>query len=187
MPLALAWQATADALLPPHMQRNFVNQFSSGAARTHDAYIVGRNAYVIIPPDLKIALDVVRAKRRSVVEERRAFVRNPRVAIAEALELSGPEVAPLFIETASYSERVEGLGIWEKIALPPISRTGGWMPENWPLTAPVASRVTRENIDEIRRAVEAAEAAGRTEVMIDGEVVPIAPIRARARAVPGGA
>ena len=113
------------------MQRNFVRQFSSSAARTHDAYVVGRNAYVIIPPDLKIALDVVRAKRRAGVEERRAFLRNPRVAIADALESSGREAGPLFIETSSYSERVEGLGIWQEIALPPTRRTGGWMPENF--------------------------------------------------------
>ena len=81
---------SADALLPPQMQRNFVRLFSSSAARTHDAYVVGRNAYVIIPPDLKIALDVVRAKRRAGVDERRAFLRNPRVAIADALEFQRP-------------------------------------------------------------------------------------------------
>ena len=85
-----------------------------------DAYVLGKNAYVIVSPDLKIALDVVRKKRRALLEERRDFLRNPRAAIAEALEAHRRDVAPLFVETQSYSDRVEGLGVWKDISLPPI-------------------------------------------------------------------
>ena len=102
------------------------------------------------------------------------------------LSSSGREAGPLFIETSSYSERVEGLGVWQEIALPPTRRTGGWMPENFADAVPRASRVTSENVDEIGRAVEAAEAAGRPEVMIDGGAGSDSANSRRARRVPGG-
>ena len=163
---------SADALLPPDMQRNCVNQFSSGGTRTHDAYVVGRN-------QMSSSLPILRSHWTSCAEATHWGRRTPRFPAQSAncdsrgARVLRPRGGDAVHRTSSYSERVEGLGVWKEIALPPTSRTGGWMPENFAAPDPGASRIDSENVDEICRAVEAAEAAGRTEVAIDGEVVPL--------------
>lgn len=164
----------ADTLLPEIYHKAFIDKFTSGASNTRDAYVLGRNTYVVIPPDLKTALDVVKEKRGAHREERRAFLRNPRAAIAAALEQSGRAIAPLFIETSTYSARVEGLGIWEDIALPPTKRTGDWLPEGFsPPTKRETVFVTPENVDEIAEAVKRAEDRGEVDINFGGQRVPI--------------
>ena len=121
--------AGADALLPPELQRQFVEKNFNVAARAHDAYVLGRNTYVVLDPGLKTALDVVRAKRKAPPEESRAFLRNPRPAIAEALAVAGQDTTSLFIETTQYSDRVEGLGVWADIKTAPSKGSTGWLPE----------------------------------------------------------
>lgn len=168
----------ADPLLPEARQRTFAEQFSKTGAATRNAHVVDRNAYVVIPPDLKVALEIVREKRRASRDERRAFLRNPRAAIAEALEATGRTVAPLFVETAAYSARVEGLGLWTEITLPPTRRGGDWLPEVFgSLGSTAGVTVTADNVDEILAGIEAAERAGETEVEIGGVRAPIATLR----------
>ena len=178
----------ADVALPSDMHQRFLDSFERNSGGTRDAYVVGNNAYVIIPPDLKIALDVVRAKRRAPTSERRAFLRNPRAAIADALEIHRRDVKPLFVETAAYSERVQGLGVWEDISLPPTNRSGGWLPEAFDQKGERDPKevVTAENVDEILRRVEAAEAEGQKEIEIDGASVPIADLRTEIEHVRAG-
>ena len=50
---------TADALLPPELQKRFVSERFSQGSTTKDAYVLGRNVFVVLDPDLKGALDVV--------------------------------------------------------------------------------------------------------------------------------
>ena len=163
--------AVADALLPAALQSKFVDGWERNASTTRDAYVLDKNVFLIIPPDLRIALDVVRAKRRAPVAERRAFLRNPRAAIAVALETTGRQVAPLFVETSQYSDRVEGLGVWTEISMPQRNGGGGWLPEEFPNRP--APKVTPDNLDEVERAVEIARAEGRDTVEIAGATVPI--------------
>lgn len=168
----------ADILLPEVHHKAFVDKFSAGGTNTRDAYVLGRNTYVVIPPDVKIALDVVRAKRRAPRDERRAFLRNPRAAIAAALEQTGRAVAPIFVETAAYSARVEGLGLWDEIVLPPTKRSGDWLPEAFEgLATPSSVGVTLENVDDIIAAVKAAEERGEAEIEVEGRRAPIAEVK----------
>lgn len=170
--------AIADVLLPEVHLKAFVDKFSDDGANTRNAYVLGRNTYVVIPPDVKIALDVVRAKRRAPRDERRAFLRNPRAAIAAALEQTGRTVAPIFVETAAYSARVEGLGLWNEIVLPPTKRGGDWLPEAFEgLTTAASVAVTLENVDDIIAAVKAAEERGEVEIEVGGRRAPIAEVK----------
>src|SRR5262249_5476738 len=100
-------EGVSDTLLSADDHRNFVEQAMKDGP-TRDAYVTGRNRYVLIDPALKSALDVVKAKRRASVAERRAFLRNPKAALAEALNSDAGNVptASLFIETKNYSDRV---------------------------------------------------------------------------------
>ena len=161
----------ATGALPSAKQEAFLKSFEERGS-TRDAYVLGNNSYVIVSPDLKIALDVVREKRRASLEERREFLRNPRSAIADALEAHRRDVSPLFIETKVYSDRVEGLGYWKDISLAPAAHNGGWLPEGFPAPVP-ASLITQENIEEIERAVASAEAAGADHVEVEGKTVPL--------------
>lgn len=166
-------------LLPPDAQTQFLTRFFGSSGPTSDAYVLGRNAYLVIAPDLKVALDVVRQKRRAPSDERRAFLRNPRPAINAALEEDGRANAALFIETEAYSKRVEGLGLWQDIKLPPTSRTGSWLPEIF--EGPDGSRVLEiepDAIDNVKAAIEAAETAGRETIELNGVEVPLADAKA---------
>jgi hypothetical protein len=168
--------AGTDALLPPELQRRFVEKNFNVAARAHDAYVLGRNTYVVLDPGLKTALDVVRAKRKAPPEERRAFLRNPRPVIAEALAVAGQDTTSLFIETTQYSDRVEGLGVWADIKTAPSKGSTGWLPEKFDGGAPAPQVVNAQNIEEIAGAVERARAAGEDAIVLDGSRVPIVDI-----------
>lgn len=174
-PAALG-DASVDALLPPELQRQFVERNFNASARTHDAYVLGRNAYVVLDKGLTTALDVVRAKRRATPEERKAFSRNPRAAVAEALAAAGLEATAPFIETAQYSERVERLGVWEDIKPEPRSGSIHWLPESFDGGESKAQVVDARNVDDICDAIERARSAGENTVTIDGKSFSIAEI-----------
>lgn len=174
----------ADALLPEQHQAAFVARFSAAGAQVREAYVLGRNTYVVIPPDLKVALDVVRAKRAAPREERRAFLRNPRAAIAAALEQSNRAVAPLFVETSAYSERVEGLGLWDDIVMPPSGPAWEWLPEEAAGSQDAQGvEVTPDNVDAIVEKIAAAEAAGQSDIEHEGRRAPIEMARAQAERI----
>ncbi|WP_165690858.1 DEAD/DEAH box helicase [Consotaella salsifontis] len=165
-----------DALLPPDLQTHFVADVFSREAQTRDGYVLARNTFLVVDKDLKTALDVVREKRRAPTAERRAFIRNPRPAIAEALgEGRDAAAAVLFVETAQYSERVLGLGIWRPPVLPWLkNKAGQWLPESFPLK--IGDRLVEMNsdrYDEITRKLAEAKAADRDEILIENVPTPV--------------
>jgi hypothetical protein len=156
----------SDALLPTALQKRFTESFSAGSSRTHDAHVLGSNTFVVIDPGLKIALDVVRAKRRAPVSEKRAFIRNPRPAIVDALSAAGQGAASLFIETKQYSDRVEGLGVWTEIRAAPSKDSTNWLPEQFPAEPrDIETLVNEENFDDFCAAVSLAHAADQQSVV----------------------
>ncbi|MCQ0987165.1 DEAD/DEAH box helicase [Jiella marina] len=168
-----------DALLPPDLQRRFVNDFFSQEARTRDGYVLARNTYLVVDEDLKGALDVVREKRRAPAAERRAFVRNPRPAIAQSLGEGRESVAgALFVETAQYSERVLGLGVWQPPALPWLkNKAGQWLPESFPLR--IGDRtieMNRDRFEAITKDVAEAKAAEKGEILLEDVPTPVAAV-----------
>lgn len=182
-PIARADEAVdacgADPLLPPEDQRTFLRRAVGEPGSTRDAYVVGRNRFVLIDPHLKPLLDVVKAKRRASPQERRAFVRNPRAALAEALGDRADEgQTSLFVETAHYSSRVLELGIWERPKLPWLTkRAHTWLPEGgWRDAqgqAVAGPDLSEEERQDLGRAIEAARASGRAEVILQGTPVPV--------------
>jgi superfamily II DNA or RNA helicase len=168
----------SDTLLSADDHRAFLEQaMKDGPAR--NAYVVGRNRYVLIDPALKPALDVVKAKRRAPEEERRAFLRNPKAALAEALDGNAGKVptAALFIETKNYSDRVEGLGLWERPKLPWLARTPNqWLPERgWMADGESVDPepLSPGQLDTIEREIAAAQGRGDSHVFIRGVAIPI--------------
>lgn len=164
---------TADALLPPDLQATFEKAHFGGAPRSRDAYVLARNTYLVLDPDLQLALDVVRRKRAAPVDHRRAFVRNPRPAIAEALSDAGRDTPAvgLFVETVQYSERVLGLGAWEPPQIPWLKkRVQQWLPECFPFA--IGSRtltLTPESFEELQRNYATASLSEAPTVELNGE------------------
>ena len=52
-------------LLPPELQKRFADERFGPSDKTRDAYVLARNTFVILDPDLKVALDVVRKMRKA--------------------------------------------------------------------------------------------------------------------------
>jgi superfamily II DNA or RNA helicase len=170
------WNA---ALLSAEDQRAFVAQAIDRVGQTRDAYQVGRNRFVLMDSALRLAIDVLKEKRKGSEEERRAFVRNPRAAIAHALESAGEDTVPgqLFVETKHYSDRVEGLGLWERPQLPWLTRRpNAWLPEaGWIVDGPVSelAPLSAEELAQVEKDIQTAEIRGDAHVVIRGCPIPI--------------
>lgn len=180
--------AISDALLPADLQQAFLQSFVREGA-TRQAYVLGRQQYLVIEPALRTALDVVRQKRRSPRAEREEFVRNPRPALAGALgqEMSTPvgdsaegdewqdqTASMLLVETHQYAERVIGLGIWQKPNLPWLQTPSGqWMPERFPVKIGSATIVMgKAEAEEIASDYARALSAGDGDMVVQGQHVP---------------
>lgn len=110
-------------LLSPAQQESFAKQTRT-STRAKKAYSIGKNAYVVLSPEVEIGLRVINSQKLATPEERRIFAQNPRKAIAQAIEdaslsTNAESIAEaVFVETKQYSDRVVDYGIWEK-PLPP--------------------------------------------------------------------
>lgn len=160
------------------------------------AYRLGTGSYLVIDKSAAPALEVMAQKRQAPVEERRAFIRNPRADIASAMEASLRErgeldglspdaeeeaietaAAPLFVETEEYSERVKGIKVFEKANLDigPGSGTT-WLPEVF--SQAVLEAIANASIAEVRQlSQQVAEAVTKGETSVEfGQVeVPVGP------------
>ena len=169
----------SDALLSPDDHRSFLEQAFKKRGSVRDAYVLGNNRYVLIDPALRRALDVVKAARRARLTERRDFLRNPKAALAEALDEGGAgvAVASLFIETKNYSDRVDGLGLWKRPSVPWLVRTpNAWLPgAGWTADGEGVETepLTPSQVAGIERDIAAAEQRGDTHVLIRGVAIPL--------------
>ncbi len=176
----------SDALLSPDDHRAFLEQAFSKRGPTRGAYVVGKNRYVLIDPALKRALDVVKTKRRASLSERRAFLRNPKAALADALDAGGADAAAvpassLFIETKDYSDRVDGLGLWQRPRVPWLARTpNAWLPgSGWTADGEAVETepLTPGQLEELERNIARAEQRGDANVTIRSVAIPIGSAR----------
>lgn len=171
---------TSDALLPKQLQQHFERVLFPGETQSRDAYVLARNTFLVLDPSLKAALDVIRRKRAAPKEERIAFLKNPRAAIAEAIgDDSGEAAFSLLVETWQYSARVLGLAIWEPPQIPWLKNEGGqWLPERFPVK--IGSEVVEidKDIFELLKS-EAARASdeGRDEIDLDGRPLRLADVQ----------
>lgn len=168
----------ASALLVSEDSKSFWHQFDQ-AAHADQAYVLRRNTYLVIDPDLKQALEVVKRKRRCSEEEKREFIKNPKVAIAREMDLVGgsPQLQALFVETKQYSDRVVGLGLWERPQLPWLQKESvEWLPEKFPAKVSVDGveyKIEREEAELLRAAVDQAEQSSASDVDFREERVPL--------------
>lgn len=149
----------ADALLVPEMQRAFVTEFARQAGRTPPALALGRNAFVMIEPELQTALDVVKAAQHASSAERRSFIANPRAFLdREQFDTSADAISSVFVETHQYSSRVLGLGRWEKPSLDWLTKhSTGWLPEKFLLAIGAHQfEMSPEDVEVLKTSVQQA-------------------------------
>jgi hypothetical protein len=176
-----AGAAAAEPLLPPEKQRAFGEEQFLRFRTFRSVYTLGNGWYVVLSPPLQRALAEVHRLATAPAETRRAFAAAPRAFLREAL---GQDVDPtvieqLFQETPAWSERVIGLGLWQKRALPWVpqqptdwfdkaeSGDNNGKPESPVPGIEVGGRrvpLAREEIIELQRRVMAAMGEGKPQV-----------------------
>jgi len=116
-------------LLEEPYQSRFSNSTFLASAKARPAYSLGDRWYLALSRPLQGALQVVREMYDAPLQQRRAFLRNPRPWLKDRLGADYEEtvVESLFHETSAYSERVIGLGLWQPRVLPWIKRPS----EDW--------------------------------------------------------
>ena len=166
-------------LLVSEDQRAFLRRFDQSDHETSLAYTLRRNTYLLLDPELRRALDVVKRMRSASDEQKREFVKNPRPTIARELgiEGGGALVTALFVETKQYSDRVIGLGLWEKPVLPWLRKVSvEWLPEKFPARVSVNGRqveVSRQEANALKDAVDAAELTDHAEIVFQSTPIGI--------------
>ncbi|MBK5910630.1 hypothetical protein CCR85_03870 [Rhodothalassium salexigens] len=164
------------ALLPPRLAQLFARDRFRRSPTVRSAYVLENGTFVIIDPDLKPALEVVRETADADRATRRQFIANPQGFLKRALSETDPAIIDrLFIETEQYSERVVGVDVWRATVLPWVKRApNSWLPERFGL------RIGDRHIElDHGEAVEAlarmtdAKAAGETLTSIKSVDVPV--------------
>ncbi len=147
------------------------------------AYRLGQGNYLVVDRGAAPALTVMAEMMRSASrEDRKAFIRNPRPriteAVVEALKARGDldglspvaeeeaiesAAGSLFVETREFSERVVGLKVYEKTIAPVEASGTTWLPEVFArqlaeTLAAMAAPELREIRDRVAGAIETGEA-----------------------------
>lgn len=169
-----------DALLLSQLQAKFTEEVSNRAGSTQPAYVLDRNTYLLIDAPLRVALDAIKAVRSLSSEIRKEFLKNPRTLLAKSLgEDSEGVVSRLFVETTQYSERVQGLGLWEKPKLSWLTRKANqWLPESFAVQIGKKTiNATLEIIQEIEDVCTNAEQDQSEELTYENEVFATSNVR----------
>lgn len=130
------------------------------------AYQLENNAYLVIDRGASPVLEEMSRVQKLPREERREFIKNPRVFITQAVsqnllkqgafegldevgqqELVESVASPALIESREYSERVIGTTIYEKPTADIESSGTAWLPEIF--EAPVAKTISTMPIDDL--------------------------------------
>lgn len=161
-----------------------------------NAFRLGPGRFLVVDRAAAPALKVMAEAQRDPLEERRAFIRNPRARITEAVEAQlrrQPDFAnlppdaqeeaveaiagPLLVETEEYirfSDRVIGLEIYQGNPVAEFTSSGTtWLPEAF-------ARAVIERLDAmgapglaaLRDHVQAAMEAGQESVAFEGHDLP---------------
>lgn len=169
--------------LPDAVQREFADRFQRlPGARAH--YALGGGWYMLVPNNVRAALDVVHKKQKGSSMERGAFIANPHERIKQALgpTVSEAELDQIFVETPQFlSARVQCLGEWSPKLCAYVPSSGQqWLPDESlmddpRIRIPVGDSlfsVALKSVDEIIEQLESALQEGRTEIEVDGERIP---------------
>ena len=167
-------------LLPPAYQDYFASSRFRNSSQAKGRYVLKDGWILVLSPDLKRAMEIVRKAQVAGGEIAREFVKNPRGYLKGALgdELDDHLIDNLFKETREYSERVQGIGLWQKKVIPwvQIAREPWLPPTAIGLVidgAPVPFKP--EVLPELIGLVHAAIQRGDHEVTFNGVTVPATP------------
>ncbi|AKU92630.1 DEAD/DEAH box helicase [Vulgatibacter incomptus] len=119
----------AREVLPPGMQKEFAASYRR-RTQVPTRYAVGGGWFLVLPPQVKKALEVARRAQAGSVAERTAFLKNPRAFVREALgdELNEEQLEGLFWDEG-FSDRVKAVGLWQPKVVPWYSQSASqWMP-----------------------------------------------------------
>lgn len=166
-----------ESILPPAQQRVFSEQRFPSVDHCRARYPLGEGWYVVIDEALRVALTVVRRAQLADRDTRRAFARNPRAFVREALgdQLDETVIDSLFVETAEYSRRVLDVGLWTPKVLPWIRKTEfPWLPERIGglLIDNAYVDLKTEDIPKLTSDIKAAINRGEPFVEFDGQRIP---------------
>lgn len=161
-----------------------------------NAFRLGPGRFLVVDRSAATALKVMAEVQRAPVEERRAFVRNPRTRITEAVEAqlrrqggfdnlspAAQEEAieaaagPILVETEEYarfSERVTGLEIYQGNPVGAFTSSGtNWLPEAFARAIiEQLEAIPAAELEALRNDVQAAIGAGETTFPFEGHVLP---------------
>ncbi|HKI84153.1 MAG TPA: SNF2-related protein [Candidatus Krumholzibacteria bacterium] len=163
-----------EEILPEARQEEFERRFVQfRSARTE--YPVGTGWFLVWSPDTLRALEVVRELKEASLEKRVDFLRRPRAYLQEALPDLDEKVLESLFYDEDYSERVEGVGIWEPRILPWVKKSGeAWLPDA-DLGLRIGDtyvRVAPEDVASLREEVARAKEEGRGTVDYRGYAIP---------------
>ncbi len=169
----------ASHLLPPVQQKFFAENRFLEFHECRDRYALKDGWYVVLDEPVRKALNVVYRAKRSNPETRKAFAKNPRAYIRDALgdDADDALLDNIFIETSEYSERVLDIGIWEPPVVPWIQRKGDtWLPEKFGLKVGDQTIFLEEpEVLQLRNEVEKAIAAKTVTISWKGDPIPASP------------
>lgn len=177
--------APPEDMLPPVVSQQFNERFLSQVS-PRPRYALNENWFVVVPPKVQKALEVVHRVNAESEERKRGFISNPRAAIREAFE-NGPEVMEeealeaLFLETKLFlSERIRYLGVWEpKSGVFIQTDAGQWFPKDDPppvLQIPLGEKlfqVKTIDLEELLENMTVAQEAGCKETTFKGTRYPV--------------
>lgn len=170
-----------EPLLPEAAQTAFGGKHFNAFGTARPVYALGAGTYVVLTGPVRRALDVVRRTQSKPLAAKRALMSSPRALLREALgdEADDALIDSVFRETQAYSERVVGLGLWQKRVLPWVQISGqdwfgdgsegGGARKEAPSGLVVGDRrvqLAPEEAEDLRDRVERAIGAGEPSVAI---------------------
>ncbi len=160
------------------------------------AYRLSPGSYLVIDRAATPALEVMAEMQKAPAEERREFMSNPGLKIANAVEAALREqgkleglsplaeqeaiesaAGSLIVETKEFSERVTGVVAFEKIALDIVASSGtNWLPEEFARKlGEVLSAMSTDRLQELRGEVAEAIKRDQSEVHVGDLALPARP------------
>lgn len=124
-------------LLSPKEQQHFTEKFFADSPTAKPSYFISNDHYLFVSKELLPALNVIKEVQHAEPEIRRRFLRSPAGFIRTKLEETGQItedtsylIDQLFIETDDFSNRVVGIGLWEKKVITDFDPTEtSWIPD----------------------------------------------------------
>ena len=170
-----------EQLLPDEIARKFTGQFKKDKD-VKKTYLLANGKYVFLEPNLRKVLTAVQKISKSDIEIRKKFLKNPKSIIRGLLEeeysttnsqdteINLIELENIFIETSQFSQRVIGLGLWEKMKLAYLKKE----PQDWFddifrfLTGGEIIMVPKDKVEECIKVIENSLLEGKHKTNFPG-------------------